>query len=250
MTGEPRERGRIPEHPMSSFLPSSPMQRAIIGAAAFLFIALGVGVPLFLMGGDSEPEAGLVIVDGERLEAPFKVTVDGAEVSVNGILAASLAPLYTADIEVAQAAGNDVYDIVDQARAAPTRPPAAETRARRLPLPSWPRTRPRAPRRSSMSRDASRSPTPQATSRLCNWTARTPLSVPSRTAARHWPARPPRNGAPSSPKAAASSPPPPGSLSSYPPPAWASSSRRSTRHSPSTARLAMQRWRTSSMLRL
>lgn len=103
---------------MPSFLPSAPRQRAVLGAVVALLIALVIAIPFLLMGGDDAPEAGLVIVDGERLEPPFRVTTSGAEVSVNGVLAASLAPLQTQDVAVAQAADNDAYDMVDQARRA------------------------------------------------------------------------------------------------------------------------------------
>jgi len=101
--------------PFGSFPPRT---LALIGAGVVALIAaIVLGAVLLMGGGDEETGLpGLVIVDGERLPAPYSVGVTGTQVTVNGRVALDTAPRTTEEHDPAQAADNDAFDMVEQAR--------------------------------------------------------------------------------------------------------------------------------------
>src|SRR5690606_29736671 len=86
------------------------------GVAALAVLAFLAFLVLRPDGGGSASDLGsLAIVDGERLNPPFEVTRDGADVLINGVLAQSLAPVENASSVGAPSAADDVFTIVEQA---------------------------------------------------------------------------------------------------------------------------------------
>src|SRR5690606_32061844 len=88
---------------------------AAAGIALLVLVALGVFALMPGGGSDAGDLSPLVIVDGERLDPPYEVTRNGADVLVNNVLAQSLAPVTNNSTVGSPAAGDDVFTIVEQA---------------------------------------------------------------------------------------------------------------------------------------
>ena len=99
----------------------SPTPRVLAAAAALVALLVAVMIVVLVFSGGGSPSAreGFVILDGERLDAPFEVRVEGFVITVNGVAGPRVGPIEVeAEDAPPQAPDNDGFAMAAQAREA------------------------------------------------------------------------------------------------------------------------------------
>ena len=95
--------------------------RVLAAAAALVALLVAVMIVVLVFSGGGSPSAreGFVILDGERLDAPFEVRVEGFVITVNGVAGPRVGPIEVeAEDAPPQAPDNDGFAMAAQAREA------------------------------------------------------------------------------------------------------------------------------------